>query len=147
MLLILVQFFLLFLMLLAVFMGSEQRLLPVHPLWSVLGFTLVVVSGGLALAAFRSLGRSFRVAPAPKQDATMVTAGIYRRLRHPMYTAVVSLAIGTFLLRSSWEVGVSAAAVVLFYVLKARYEERLLLDHYPEYKNYRSRSRGVIPLR
>ena len=147
MVLILVQFLLLFLMLLAVFLGSGHRLLPAHPLWTLLGLLFVVVSGGLALAAFRSLGRSFRVAPAPKQEATMVTQGIYGTLRHPMYTAIVSLAIGTFLLRSSWEVGVSAAALVLFYLLKARYEEKLLLEHYPEYGKYRNRTRGVIPFR
>ena len=98
--LIVVQFLLSFLMLLAVFMGSEQRLLPDLVLWRVLGFVLLVASAGLALAAFWSLGRSFRVAPAPKQEATLVTSGIYGRLRHPMYTAGGQLAAGAFLLRA-----------------------------------------------
>ena len=147
MLLTLVQFFLLFLMLLAVSLGSPQSLLSDHPLWAVLGFSFMVVSAGLAVAAFWSLGRSFRVAPVPKQGATLVTSGIYRTLRHPMYTAVVSLACGVFVLRSSWEVGASAAVLIVFYVLKGRYEERLLVDHYPEYKSYKARSRGVIPVR
>ena len=145
MLLILAQFFFLFLMLLAVFMGSGQRLLPEHLLITMLGLLFVVVAAGVALAAFRSLGSSFRVAPAPKEKASLVTSGIYRTLRHPMYTAIASLASGTFLLRPSWEVAGAAVALVIFYVLKARYEEQLLADHYPEYRNYKARSRGVIP--
>jgi len=145
MIFVVVQFVLLGLLAVAVLEGTGQPLFPHHPAWTVLGFLLAVLAGALAVAAFWSLGRSFRVAPAPKQQATLVTNGIYGTLRHPMYTAVVSLVCGVFLLRPTWAIGLSAAAIVVFYVVKARYEEGLLAARYPEYRKYKARTRGVIP--
>jgi len=39
---------------------------------------------------------------------------------------------------------VAALAVIIFYVIKARYEDRLLLAHFPGYEAYRKRTLGVL---
>jgi protein-S-isoprenylcysteine O-methyltransferase Ste14 len=101
----------------------------------------------LVAMAFRSLGTAFQAAPAPRDEASLVVGGIYRTLRHPMYTAVVGVVTGLFLLRPTWPMGVSAGALIVFYLIKARHEEGLLAQRYPEYEAYRQRSRGVIPFR
>jgi protein-S-isoprenylcysteine O-methyltransferase Ste14 len=88
---------------------------------------------------------AIQIAPEPRRDATLVTSGIYRWFRHPIYTAIVAIVIGLFLRRPTILVGVSAAGVIGFLYVKVRFEERLLLERYPEYAGYRTRTWGLFP--
>ena len=73
-----------------------------------------------------------------------MTRGIYGRLRHPIYTAIVLVVVG-FVLRGITPIGALLAfAIVVFLVFKARYEETLLSARYPQYAEYRRRTRGVL---
>lgn len=93
----------------------------------------------------RSLGRSRTPNPTPKADAELVQAGIYRWLRHPLYSSVMMASLGWALLWQS--VAALAAGVVLcgFFDAKARLEERLLLTKFPEYEAYRERTWKFVP--
>lgn len=106
---------------------------------------LIAGGVGLGLGALWALRRSFRVAPTPRNDGVLVTDGIYRRFRHPMYTAVLLLIAGCTLVRPDLPVLGLAVANLALYVGKARYEEGLLLAHYPDYAAYRRRTLGVLP--
>jgi protein-S-isoprenylcysteine O-methyltransferase Ste14 len=110
------------------------------------GLVLVAIAALLALLAFPVLGRALHVTPAPRPGARLKTHGVYRVLRHPMYTAATALAAGLFLLRGGLYVGLAAAAVIAYLLVKARHEEALLAARYPEYEAYRRRTAGVIPL-
>lgn len=99
----------------------------------------------LVAAAVAAVGRHLRIQPAPGPAAPLVTHGVYRRFRHPMYTAVVLAVSGLFLLRSTAAVGLLAAAAIVFVHLKARHEESLLAARHPAYREYRARTWGVIP--
>lgn len=108
---------------------------------AILGF------GGLLLGflTFRALGRNFRVFAAPRRSGTLVTSGLYSRVRHPMYTAVIA-GLGGYVLYfgSLWAVPFWLGCTIL-YIIKAVKEERLLVEHYPEYEDYRRRSWRFIP--
>lgn len=108
----------------------------------------VLLFAGLILAAWAriSLGRAFQVPPDPKLDVELQTGGIYQVLRHPMYTAVALIAIGLFLARPSIPMAAVGLFLVVVLLLKSRHEERLLLERYPAYESYRSRTRGVLIL-
>jgi protein-S-isoprenylcysteine O-methyltransferase Ste14 len=110
-----------------------------------LGAALCAGALVLFLAALAAIGRAFRIAPEPRPGAGLVTRGIYRGLRHPMYTSVAMLAAGLFLTRPTAAVGALAAATIAFFLAKARHEETLLVALYPEYAAYRERTWGVIP--
>src|SRR5207249_2919216 len=70
-------------------------------------------------------------------------------LRHPIYTAILLLAIGLFLRKPTATIAATGAAVVVFLMIKVRFEEQLLLARYPEYAGYRNRTWhvGVDPRR
>lgn len=115
--------------------------LPVYV--GFLGKALAV--GGLLLVggAAVSLGSATRVAPEPGAP-TLIKRGVYRYLRHPMYTSVIAATIGLILMQPRLSVAIAGMAVIVFYLFKTRYEERLLLNRYPDYAAYRAKTFGVV---
>ncbi|PYR94384.1 MAG: hypothetical protein DMF84_05735 [Acidobacteria bacterium] len=108
---------------------------------------LVLCAAGFVLmgAAFAAIRGVIQIAPEPRAGGHLVTGGIYSRLRHPIYTAILMLAIGLFLRKPTAAVAIGAFVVTGFLILKARFEETLLLIHYPEYAEYKTRTWGVVP--
>jgi protein-S-isoprenylcysteine O-methyltransferase Ste14 len=99
----------------------------------------------LMLAAFLSIRAVVQIAPEPKPGGHLVTRGVYRTLRHPIYTGMLLLLAGLFLRKPTFPVAVTAAVIGAVLVMKARFEEQLLLNRYPDYADYKTRSWGIIP--
>lgn len=107
--------------------------------------TLLCVAGlALLMISVFTLRRVIQVAPAPKEGGHLVAAGVYRVLRHPIYTAMVMLVLGLFLRRPTPAVAIAGATVIAFLLVKARFEESLLAAKYPGYAAYRARTFGVL---
>ena len=89
--------------------------------------------------------RHLRIVPEPGPAAPLVTAGPYRLIRHPMYTAVILGSLALVLNHpgpARWSV---CGLLALVMVLKMNHEERLLLRHFPGYAEYRSRTWRLVP--
>jgi protein-S-isoprenylcysteine O-methyltransferase Ste14 len=108
---------------------------------------LVEALGGLlgvwAVAAM-GLG-NFRVVPDVKPTGHMVHSGPYARIRHPMYTALILVAAALVFDQLTWPRLAILALLAGDLVVKLRYEEGLLLGHFPEYAAYSQRTRRLIP--
>lgn len=99
----------------------------------------------LLLAAAYGLREVLRISPEPKGGGSLVTSGVYRWFRHPMYTAIVLAVMGVWLREPSAALAMAGCALVAFLLAKARFEERLLAERYPYYRAYRAGTWGVIP--
>jgi protein-S-isoprenylcysteine O-methyltransferase Ste14 len=99
----------------------------------------------LLFAAINRLGRAIQIDPAPRSDATLVTTGIYRWFRHPIYTAILMMVIGLFLRRATLPVAVAGAIVILFLAVKVSFEQQLLTARYPDYPEYKRKTWGLLP--
>jgi protein-S-isoprenylcysteine O-methyltransferase Ste14 len=128
----------------AFFMDTGPRLFTAGTPGTV-GAVLCSVGLLLMLLAFVSIGGSIQIAPEPRVGGQLVTRGVYRRLRHPIYTAIVVLVVGLFLRKPTVPMAIVGAFVIVFLVVKARFEETLLLARYPEYAEYRRRTLGIVP--
>ncbi len=95
----------------------------------------------------RDLGRSWSVTLAIRDRHRLITDGIYRRLRHPMYTAFWLWALAQALLLPNWFAGF--AGIVGFGILffgRVGEEERMMLETFGEqYRVYMSRTYRIIP--
>ena len=112
-----------------------------------LGGTVAFTAGLLvAVLARVQLGRSWSDIETAlvKPDQTLVSNGIYRYVRHPIYSADLMLLLGFELALNSWIVlTLAALAPAVFY--QARREERLLGDRLPGYEAYCKRTKRFIP--
>lgn len=102
--------------------------------------------GLLILAAgVRALGRSLTVLPRPREDAEFVQSGVYRWVRHPIYAGVILIVGSWASYRGSLLHGVLAVVIAVFFAVKARREERWLLQRFPVYDAYRRRTKRFAP--
>jgi protein-S-isoprenylcysteine O-methyltransferase Ste14 len=75
---------------------------------------------------------------------SLVTNGIYRYIRHPIYIGDVLLLVGLELALNSWLV-LAAAIPLLVIIRQASAEETLLSHTLPGYQAYRSQTKRFIP--
>ena len=101
-----------------------------------IGGALVLAGAWLGIAGVRVLGMNRTPFPEPKLGSQLITTGVYARVRHPLYASVIALGFGWALLWRNGPALALAAAQVFFFYAKARVEERLLRERFPEYSDY-----------
>jgi protein-S-isoprenylcysteine O-methyltransferase Ste14 len=108
-----------------------------------------VTAAGLSVAlwARAALGRNWSSAVVLKEQHDLIDRGPYAFVRHPIYTGVLLMALGTVAVSGTRAGVILFATMVAGLIVKARREERLLTTHFPElYPRYRARVRGrLIP--
>jgi protein-S-isoprenylcysteine O-methyltransferase Ste14 len=110
-----------------------------------------MVFAGAALAIFhlshRALGRNWSISLEIRQGHKLVTEGIYRHVRHPMYAAFWLWAVAQVLLLTNWVAGPAGFVGfgTLFFGRVGR-EERMMLESFgEEYRAYMARTYRLIP--
>ncbi len=109
----------------------------------ILIFLLGAVLGIWALS-HNKLG-NFNIQPKLKEGCHLVTTGIYRWIRHPMYASVILMMLG-FVLNDLSFLGFSFLLMLVFVLyLKALREEKLWCGHNEAYLDYKKRTKLFIP--
>lgn len=102
---------------------------------------LLVLGGALVIAkAGRALGAGLTPFPKPADTGELVDQGPYAVVRHPVYSGGILFASGISLALSPWAL-VGTAVLAVVWALKASVEERFLLERYPTYEEYCTRTR------
>lgn len=133
-------------LLVGIFLAPPGEAWPL-PAWLVPVLKAVQVVGTVVLVvALVQLGRSLTALPTPLPEATLKTAGLYRWVRHPIYSGVLLLAVPSAVLVRSWLALGCALALVAWFTAKARFEEDLLRRRYPDYDAYAAATPRFIPM-
>ncbi len=118
--------------------------LSIHQLcsWILLATSLALAVHGFHL--LRAVGRAQR--RVMEETETLVEAGAYRYIRHPLYASLLAFVWGAFLKG----VDVTSAALVLpatmAFAMTARYEERFNLERFgARYADYMRRTKMFVP--
>ena len=112
---------------------------------SVSGILLLPLGALLIASGIIRLGAHATPLPYPKGGAPLRQTGPYRLVRHPIYSGGVFMALGWALFIHGRLTIVYALLLFVFLDLKARREERWLMERYPEYAEYRTRVRKLVP--
>lgn len=116
------------------------------PAWVLVISAVLTLGGfGLVLAASLRLGHSLTPTPVPTDRGALTTGGLYRFVRHPIYTGALAIVLGVAL-RSGNRLSIPIALVaIVFFDAKARWEERLLTARYAGYAEYAARTPRFVP--
>ena len=112
----------------------------------MIGAGVLIGSTVFAIWARLTLGSSWSVGPRAATERGLRTDGPYAITRHPIYTGLLGMLLGSALLGGLGQSIVLVVAGLVVVWLKIRSEERLLLATFPdEYVAYRERVPGLIP--
>jgi protein-S-isoprenylcysteine O-methyltransferase Ste14 len=112
---------------------------------SVLGLLIAVAGALLVILGVLSLGSSFTPLPRPRARTRLRQGGIFRLVRHPVYGGVILIGLGWSLADAPLGLVPTLLLTVLF-DLKARREEDWLIERFPDYAAYRTRTpRRFVP--
>jgi protein-S-isoprenylcysteine O-methyltransferase Ste14 len=116
---------------------SWQQLLS----WFFLAGSLFLAVCGFALIKTRG-----NPAGDFEDTTSLITTGLYRFIRHPLYSSLMAFALGAFLKNPSWMGAILVLATILGVILTARIEERHNLERFgEEYREYMKRTKRFIP--
>jgi len=109
----------------------------------------VLLAAGLWLfyRAHADLGTNWSVTLHIREQHQLVTHGVYRRMRHPMYTSLFIYGVGQALALPNWIAGPSyLVAFGILFAFRVAAEERMMLDQFgDEYAAYSSRTKRLVP--
>ena len=93
------------------------------------------------------LGNNWSPVLGIKEKHTLVTHGIYKYIRHPMYAAHILWAVAQILILHNWIAGFSFIIVMVpHYLLRVDKEEKMMLDQFGiEYEEYMKTTGRIIP--
>jgi len=124
---------------------------PSSSAWS-LPERLVWLLNALAIAALvlmavagLGLGRGLTAMPIPNEHAQLQTGGLYRWVRHPIYSGLLLFALCRTLVSGSVLVLAFFVLLAILLTFKARWEEQRLAERFADYPGYASRTGRFVP--
>jgi len=111
------------------------------------GVALFALGLWLFYRSHADLGRWWSITLELRERHELVTGGVYRRIRHPMYLALFLYCLGQALVLPNWIAGPSyLIAFGVLFALRVQAEERMLLEAFgDDYARYRARTKRLIP--
>ena len=111
-----------------------------------LGVFLVAVSSSLMVWTLRSLGRNLTDTVVVRANATLVTHGPYRWVRHPFYFTTACLMASVTLVSANWLIGAGSLLILGMLALRTPKEELRLIERFGvQYTDYMAKTPRFVP--
>jgi protein-S-isoprenylcysteine O-methyltransferase Ste14 len=123
---------------------ADYRLPALAP-WC--GAAIMIPALWLFWRSHADLGQNWSATLEVRQGHQLVTRGVYRWIRHPMYAAIFLFAIAQALLLPNWLAGWSAfVPFLVMYLLRTPREERMMCEHFGQaYREYMQQTGRLFP--
>jgi protein-S-isoprenylcysteine O-methyltransferase Ste14 len=111
----------------------------------LIGLAFIILGSAVLLYSFLGLGNSLTALPIPRAEGKLVTTGVYSRVRHPIYFALLLMGFGVILDSGYWPQVIVYMMLFALLTVKADFEESLLKEKYPEYRKYAEKTPSFFP--
>ena len=120
---------------------------PLRPVPFIAGVLCLAVGLWLFHRSHADLGTNWSITLEVREGHRLVTHGIYRHVRHPMYLALWLYSLGQTLVIPNWVAGPSYLVTFgVLFVLRIGPEERLMREEFgQDYESYMARTRRLVP--
>jgi protein-S-isoprenylcysteine O-methyltransferase Ste14 len=118
-----------------------------QPVLAWLGVVVLIASLVMFRVTHKQLGRNWSVTVETRTSHQLVTEGLYRYVRHPMYSSFLLFALAQALLLPNWIAGLAGLVGlgVLFFSRVGK-EEALMAETFgAEYRAYMGRTARIVP--
>ena len=116
----------------------QKQIIQVSTFSYLVGFLIIIISFIILLVAIKDLGRNLSPFPRPINNSNLVTSGIYRFTRHPMYYSLIFISIGFFIKKLSVYYLILLVSLSLIIKLKISLEEQYLKNKFKNYLVYKN---------
>ena len=134
-----------FLLIAVLALTPASNLWPASEILTFIANSSFAIGFALLILSFANLGKSLTANPVPLDKAELKTNGAYSIVRHPIYLALILVAIALTLKSASLVSVVALLALVVLLDFKARFEEKLLMKKFANYKNYAQKVGRLFP--
>ena len=124
----------------------SHRVIPHVDALAWIGAVLCIIGLIFSIWARFTLGRNWSGVVTFKGGHELITRGPYRIVRHPIYTGLIFMLVGTVIVLGHIAAIIALPLVFLSFWIKLRSEEKLMLEKFPdEYGAYQRRVKRLIP--
>jgi len=120
---------------------------PLRPLPFIAGIFCFALGLWFLYQSHADLGTNWSITLELRDKHQLITEGVYRRVRHPMYLALLLYASGQALVLPNWVAGPAyLIALALLFALRVGPEERMMLEEFgKDYEAYMARTKRLVP--
>ena len=136
--LVFLQFFIISLHFFQLEFIPQKQIIQVSTLSYLIGFLIIIISFIILLVAIKDLGRNLSPFPRPINSSNLVTTGIYRLTRHPMYYSLIFISFGVFITKLSIYYLFLSISLGLIIKFKIALEEQYLNNKFKNYLLYKN---------
>ena len=136
--LVLLQFFIISLHFFQWEFLPQKQIIQASPFSYFLGILIIIIAFIILLVSIKALGRNLSPFPRPIKNSNLVTKGIYRFIRHPMYYSLIFISIGVFIIKLSIYYLFLTISLALIIKFKIALEEKYLMNKFKNYLLYKN---------
>ena len=116
----------------------QKQIIQVTPFSYFVGFLIIIIAFIILLVAIKDLGRNLSPFPRPRNNSNLVTVGIYRFIRHPMYYSLIFISFGVFITKLTIYYLFLSTSLFLIIKSKIALEEQYLNNKFSNYLLYKN---------
>ena len=116
----------------------QKQIIQASTLSYSMGFLIIIIAFIILLISIKDLGRNLSPFPRPINNSNLVTTGIYRFTRHPMYYSLIFISFGVFITKLSIYYLFLSISLGLIIKFKIALEEQYLNNKYKNYLVYKN---------
>ena len=116
----------------------QKQIIQASPFSYSLGILIIIIAFIIMLLSIKDLGRNLSPFPRPINNSNLVTTGIYRFMRHPMYYSLIFISFGVFITKLSIYYLFLSISLALIIKFKIALEEKYLINKFKNYLLYKN---------
>ena len=136
--LVFLQFFIIMLHFFKCELIPQKQIIQVSTLSYLMGILIIIIALIIMLVAIKDLGVNLSPFPRPLDNSNLVTKGIYRFTRHPMYYSLIFISFGVFIIKLSIYYLFLSISLALIIKFKIALEEQFLNNKFKNYLLYKN---------
>lgn len=124
----------------------RENFVPHSNLVGGIGLSISIIGAIIACWSRYKLGRNWSLSVQRKENHELIQSGIYKIVRHPIYTGLLLLFIGNTLIVGDYRGILAVLIVSISFWIKLNKEEKLLIETFGnQYKEYKNKTKALIP--